>query len=56
MLMLQKRHLAHSRQVPGRFGESVIVDLTSGMTFPALDVAPKRERIQAATISPPSAQ
>lgn len=28
-------------------GENLIVDLTSGMEFPKLDVAPKRERIQA---------
>lgn len=37
--------------IPDRFqiapGETVTLDLTSGMAFPALDVAPKRERIQA---------
>lgn len=37
--------------IPDRFhtepGGSVTLDLTSGMAFPALDVAPKRERIQA---------
>jgi uncharacterized GH25 family protein len=37
--------------IPARFqvapGESATLDLTSGMAFPALDVGPKRERIQA---------
>jgi uncharacterized GH25 family protein len=36
--------------IPDRFqitaGESVTLDLTSGMAFPKLDVGPKRERIQ----------
>jgi uncharacterized GH25 family protein len=35
--------------IPDKFqiapGDIVIVDLTSGMAFPALDVAPKRERV-----------
>ncbi len=44
--------LAHDTWlIPDRFqiapGESVTLDLTSGMAFPALDVGPKRERIQA---------
>ena len=37
--------------IPDRFqiapGETVTLDLTSGMEFPKLDVGPKRERIQA---------
>lgn len=37
--------------LPGRFqvapGETVAFDLTSGMAFPALEVGPKRERIEA---------
>lgn len=37
--------------IPDKFhvrpGENLIVDLTSGMAFPALDVGPKRERVQA---------
>jgi len=44
--------LAHDTWlIPDRFqiapGESVTLDLTSGMAFPALDGGPKRERIQA---------
>lgn len=38
-LMAERFHIAP--------GETAIVDLTSGMAFPKLDVAPKRERIQA---------
>jgi hypothetical protein len=44
--------LAHDTWlIPEKFhlapGESVVLNLTSGMEFPALDVGPKRERIQA---------
>lgn len=44
--------LAHDTWlIPARFkiapGETAIFDLTSGMAFPALDVGPKRKRIQA---------